>query len=500
MLITRFFSAGLVGPSFPADLNSSIAVTGISIYPDSVIRDYSNSGIGISLNPFTEHGGIVRARSFSEAAMEMKLKSLRWPEGELGESILWSLPPYKTSNLSPTMRGGVWPYNNTTVFDTVTGKPKPMLNFDQFIRLCRQIGAEPFVIIPIDAVQKPDGVHSYVSEEEILRNAVEMVRYSKAKGYKVKYWEIGNENDMEVSGTKSKQRWQAPEYANFVVKISRLMKAQDSEIYIGANGMTTMAWWETVLKTASAEIDFLVTHQYYNSKRTKTVSDGNWYNNYRIGLSKKWNFIQNITNVSRAIDQFAPEKDKKRLKIAVTETSAYSGEGDIAYYPEKNNFGTSLITFDTMGEMLANPRMLYAHYWTSHWFGKSSIHNALGPDNEILPTGRAIQLWNEAILKNRVKATPDGYSLPEDNSIYAFCDGNKLNILLVNRGEAPASIPLQFKNWNGKNKSTKRIVQFKGTGPEDLTPSYGQIADLKTDMNGSIEVGIPPYSITLLSF
>ena len=500
-----FFTVTLIGviacksPNV-AEENTATIDKAIVIDVNAVIKDCSNSGIGISLNHYTEHSGVSRTVSFATASQTMKLKSLRWPEGELGESLMWSAPPYDKPNPTPTMRGGVWPCNSSTLFDQTTGKPRQTLDFDQFVQLCKQVNAEPFVIIPIDAVQKPDGVTSYVSEEQILQNASEMVKYAKAKGYNIKYWEIGNENDLDVSGTKTKQRWPAQSYADFVVKISKVMKAQDASIHIGANGMTTTAWWETLIKTAAPSIDFLVTHAYYIGNSTKSLSSGTWYDNYRLGIAKKWDFNPGIATLTKAIDSYASEGDKARLKIAVTETSPYAPGGDVAYYPDKNNFGTSVIAFETLGKMLANPRLLYAHFWTSHWFGATSIRDALGPNNEITPIGRAIQLLNEALLTNMVSVSPMNTVMDADHNIMAFHENGKVNVLIVNRGEEAKNVPLLFKNANLSKRPSTAVWQLKATSPEDASPTFTQLSNIQTNANSFVEVVSPGFSITVLKF
>lgn len=473
----------------------------VIINVDSVITNLQDVGIGISVNHYAEHSGVVRKTSFSEVAKDLGLKSLRWPEGELAESILWSEPPYDKASPVYSMRGNVWPYNSSVLFDQTTGQPLETLDFDQFISLCNEIEAEPIVIIPIDAVMRPDGVYECVSEERIIENAVEMVKYSKSKGYNVKYWEIGNESDRDISGTKSKQRWTANEYANFVVKLSRLMKEQDNTIMIGANGMSKNEWWETLIRTASSDIDFLVTHQY--GVNTQTLGSGDWYEDYKLALSKKWDMIYNVTNLNNAIDNYANDIDKERLKIAITETSSYMPNGDENYCPPKNNFGTALIAFEMMLQMLTNDRVKFIDYWTSHWFGSdnNSVTDCLGKNNEILPSGRIIQILNNAILSKTVK---NSYSGPVDKDfmITSFYDTSnlRLNILLVNRSEDVMNISLKINTDKFKNKETSKAIQFKGNSPLDENPTYNNIDNIRTNDQSMANISLEPYSITLLNF
>lgn len=470
---------------------------------NSVLADHSGVGIGLSVNHYTEHPDIKRKTSFPVAVKAMNLKTLRWPEGELAESILWSEPPYQRAKPVAAMKGGdIWPYNSKSMFDQETGTPTQSLDFDQFIALCKKTNAEPFVIVPIDAVNKPDGVEWYASEEQILQNAVEMVKYAKNKGYNVKYWEIGNENDYPHSGSKSKQRWTAKQYAEFVVKISRLMKAEDPTILTGANGMTTEQWWATVIPIVSGDVDFLVTHQYFAG--AKLSNDQGWYENYKTIMRKgDKDYARNISNLNNYIEKYAAEADKKRLTIAVTETSSFMPNGDTKYYPAVNNFGTALATFEMMTQMLACDRLTYIHYWTSHWGqGTNQLTNSLGPNNEILPTGRVLQLLNSAILKNMVSVKLPDNSEFQDCKVFSFYDPdkNKLNLLVVNRGGQSKSIPIQLPAAKFQNRKSAEVLQFCGANPEDIKPSFGEINTIKSNGDALAIVPSNGYTITLVCF
>jgi len=475
---------------------------GIIIDVNQVKADLTDVGLGLSVNHYLEHSGIQRTTPFAVVAKTMKLKSLRWPEGELGESVLWSVPPYDKANPHSTALGGVWPYNAAGMFDQISGKSTPSLDFDQYVSLCNEINAEAFVIIPIDAVQEPDGVITYVSEAQILENAVQMVRYAKTKGYKIKYWEIGNENDLKISGCISDRKWTAQAYADFVVKISRLMKSEDPSILIGANGMTSMSWWQTLIQTAASDIDFLITHQYMTN--TESLGSGGWYDNYKLAMQQNWDFAKNITNLNNAIDIYAIPSDRERIKIAVTETSSYKPGGSTPYYNSDNAMGKAIIFFEMAGKMLSFDRMLYVHFWTSHWWTSvaNDLHNALGSNNEILACGRSIQLMNEAILKKMLTVYPQNITVDLEVNMYAFYDPAtaKLNFVLLNRSSVNKDISLGIKGIYLNNKTSNQVLQFKGLNSDDANPTFNIISNVITDSNSCLSTNVPAFSITLYSF
>jgi hypothetical protein len=111
----------------------------------------------------------------------------------------------------------------------------------------RDVGAEPFVIVNAGTGSP--------------RDAAEWVRWANKKmGYKVRYWEIGN----ELGGS-----WECghflPDgsvlngdiYAHRFEEFARAMKAVDPTIRIG-----TMDWLEDVLKRCGDQVDFFSIHAY----------------------------------------------------------------------------------------------------------------------------------------------------------------------------------------------------------------------------------------------
>ena len=85
------------------------------------------------------------------------------------------------------------------------------------------------------------------------------------------------------------------------------------------------------------------------------------------------------------------------MVVAETNSKDYSDGG----WPGTNTLGHALVTFDTLGRVMAQPRVLAAMVWTTRWMddgeGKNSQWYALGPGNETRPTGRAIALWGQFV-------------------------------------------------------------------------------------------------------
>ncbi|HYH56447.1 MAG TPA: hypothetical protein VD772_07540, partial [Anseongella sp.] len=100
---------------------------------------------------------------------EANIKLLRYPGGTVADNFHWKSNTLENTNMFPYESG-----------DTET-------DFDEFMQLCRATGAEPMCVLNTEswAAKKdiPGGAHE----------AAEWLRYCRRKGYRVKYWEIGNE-------------------------------------------------------------------------------------------------------------------------------------------------------------------------------------------------------------------------------------------------------------------------------------------------------------------
>jgi hypothetical protein len=148
------------------------------------------------------------------------------------------------------------------------GYVAPNTDFDTFMAGVRKTGAQPIIIA---------NYGTGTAEE-----AAGWVRYAnKTKRYKVKYWEIGNEN--YGNGHYGEPGWEADEhpdksptaYATAVVEYATAMKAVDPSIKIGAVLTTagnwpdavvgegdSASWNQTVLTIAGPSIDFVILHWY----------------------------------------------------------------------------------------------------------------------------------------------------------------------------------------------------------------------------------------------
>lgn len=176
-----------------------------------------------------------------DAIKEIKPPIVRWPGGNFVSGYDWRDGVGDPDKRPPRWdrAWGAWEWND---FGT-----------DEFIKFCQHIGAEPYICT--------NAGEGYENE------AAEWMRYCKGKGYKVRYWGIGN----EMYG-----RWQlghldANKYAlKAILFATEMRKVMPNTrlIAVGVDGGGWGNWNAIVTKVAGAHFDLIAPHYYqgYNPK------------------------------------------------------------------------------------------------------------------------------------------------------------------------------------------------------------------------------------------
>jgi len=181
---------------------------------------------------------------------------LRFPGGDVADNYLWKSHSLDNPKWWPGKQG-----SHTT--DT-----------DEFMTFCRQVGAAPVLVVNLEAWLLKDDI------EGGARDAADWVRHCNVtKGYRVKYWEIGNETHLYNPGKHKRLPVSARQYAAAYLRFSAAMKEVDPTINTGAIGhlhpeshvnlgdrKDQDAWWPTIFDLAGDKIDFAVVHEYAFSR------------------------------------------------------------------------------------------------------------------------------------------------------------------------------------------------------------------------------------------
>ena len=257
----------------PAE-NASLDVDQISVFP----RSWKEKTEG--LRP-----------DLLQAIKELKPALIRWPGGCYASAYRWK------SGIGPQDYRVAYPLELWNDIDVNS------FGIDEFMSLCRQVGAEPLMVVNVGTKQWVDSVGTEeVKNNDWLQEACDWLEYCngsvdskwgavRAKNghpepYNVKYWEIDN----EVGPTSTT----SAEYVEIVNELVPRMKALDPNIKILACGSFTgekMKWDVEVTKGAAKNFDYLSVHRYDdpNGFAVNPWENQKFYEAHRDSISKSDN-------------------------------------------------------------------------------------------------------------------------------------------------------------------------------------------------------------------
>jgi len=217
---------------------------------DKVVRTIDPRFFGCNMLFMWDDGAALADGRIAKCLREMPCRLLRFPGGDVADNYLWKTHTLDDPKWWPAVQG---PHTTDT---------------DEFMAFCRQAAAEPIFVVNLETGLVRGDL------DRAVRDAADWVKYcNKEKGYKVRYWEIGNETYLYVrtEAHKHKRVDVTPEeYGRAFVKFARAMKAVDSTILVGAIGPSYLGkykagnWWQGVAPIVADDFDIAVVHQYYN--------------------------------------------------------------------------------------------------------------------------------------------------------------------------------------------------------------------------------------------
>ena len=467
--------------------------------------------LGINLN-FLMDGQYYEnpKRPLSEALKEMGVGYLRYPGGEKSDNMLWSLPPFEKPE--PTLaRYGEFEMREcfAEFIDKDYRHFKPfILGFDEFIELCREINAEPVVVVPYDTMFIPPMPGCTIpTKEQLLQNAVEWVRYANIRmGYGVKYWEIGNESYIIAHRSGASAR----DYARDLIEFSNAMKAIDPSIIIAANGPNCvhdnekavsvmdcgegLDWWSEVLRYGSQHIDRIAFHNY------PCLGWGG----YEYYATKDTNLIEAPHKVKEILEHHVGSAEAKRIKLMLTETnsadwSAWIPGGDKSVWSYSANLGHALVLADIIGSHLMLDYVENILVWNTRWVlnNKKPIYefwDSLDENNDLLPAGVVISMWGQNLLDEMLPI-----EAPKGFSVYLCATSNRehINLFLINKTEKLQNISINMSG-DGEKYNIQSAKIFTGNDSNDTSPHCTDM--ILADYVPGNTVVVPAVSFSVISF
>jgi alpha-L-arabinofuranosidase len=448
----------------------------ITVYPDSVLNDVSSHPIGINLDFFMDDDQyLMPAIKTVDAIKKLGIRYLRYPGGNKSDLYHFSSPPWEKA--APRLsRTGTSEIGYARVLKNSSQFKYDVLDFDEFMKICKETGCEPVVVVAADEylIKYPPGT-MVSSREDLIWNASEWVRYANIKKkYNVKYWMIGNEcwNENNVNSN-------ATIYANDVVEFSRAMKRIDPSISIIPNG-NSLEFCDTVLKIAGNDIDFLCVSNYPVYR-------------YQAGYATFRDTLQDLMSpVARALKAIENQGLSERLKVIVAEYGPFDWAGS---WPMTNDLGHTMCNFEIEGEQLLNDRIEFSCFWNTRWIDNDSLENqvwdALDKNGNMNATGLGIMIWGNCLGKKMI-ATKSSSNV----KTYASLDPNEnlLWIYLLNKAETLSKVKINIEPFIENTLSF--YGQLSGKGPSDTDPVWNTDIQLKPEKIKSLD--LPGFSITVI--
>ena len=473
--------------------SSSFAQININVDVSKVSSTVDPHAVGLCLSYPTDDDNYFpqRIQSHAQAFNTMKVKTLRFPMGTLGDNYLWTTPgTYKavSTGLTPRVVSRVEHPGKWTKFCNNDGtlKPEVSLDFDEFMHLIKKTGSEPVIMVNAFGYRLKEAEYSY---DQLKTNAIEWVRYAnKIRKYNIKYWEIGN----ELSVADNKKYITKEEYINLFNDFAAAMKAVDPSIKVGV--APGFKYFDVVNNTAPL-VDFIVPHQYQSAVHN--------YLEYNKLVDINTDYINSANN---AINNM-PAQYRDKMEILVTEFGSTMPNGKWNLPGISNDISNSLVKSLYTYEMILSAlkkydRIKYMHRWVTHSpFNNrgqgDNYHNALDQKLNLTSQGKSIQLFNSFVQEqmlnvNTINGKVRAYAMYTPTS-------KNLSIILINKDSVTNDVQINLSNYSGKLKNTTWEYRSLINNPNDVSPIIRNSGSIKVN-KPDFFVKIPPISVKVISF
>jgi len=464
--------------------------------PDTLIVDYARvindtqrRQIGINTCFLTDDDrNALRhpKRRYNAALKKLGVRYLRYPGGWKSDVVFWSAPPYAKPLPTLIYRGpGVWPSSDTALVGPDGSWKIDPYDFDEFIETCREVGAEPVVVVCYNSMHWPEREGGRKPDKkQILENAVSWVRYANIiKKYNVRYWEIGNETYLGDTGQNDRGKWIIPPgvYGADLADIARAMKSVDPSVQIGANG-DSREYWSGIFDKAADVIDFLSVHTYplYG------------LSGYREYLDRNPDLFGPMTTAKAAVAAH-PGFAGREIKMMMTEFAAGSFD---RWDRSGSDIARAVITFDLQGQLLQSPDCYFSQFWNTInvYEGDNSVFNALMRDNSLTAVGRALSIWGNNLEDEMILT--QGTCLVR--CFATRTEGKTLTVFAVNRDTLERRAAIVIRNMPVVFRGGEKWV-FRGKSQHDPDPSLTRACRL-TIFKDTFSVKLDPVSVTMFRF
>lgn len=345
-----------------------------------------------------------------KAIAELRPPIIRWPGGCFASAYRWKQAIGPQAKRLPHPRE-IWDDLDVYSFGT-----------DEFIAMCRRVGAEPLIVVNIGTKTWNGPGRS----AEFLQETCDWIEYCNSPAdskwgkiraanghpepYHVKYWEIDNET------------WHmgAEEYAEAVNLFGPAMRKVDPSIKLIAcgSGGYDQNWNRTLIARAGKNFDYISTHHYENPSRFAT------------GPEEDERFYRDLAKIIRT----GPNPE---IKIDCSEWNAQSTDWRTGLY-----CGGILNVFERCGDFFAigGPALFLRHVSARAWDNAfvNFDHRSWFP----APNYVVMKLWHDHYVPCRIAL--NGKTEPLNAVATKSADGKRIYLKVVNPTDREVSVEVKL--------------------------------------------------------
>lgn len=258
MILSGLLSGNLMSQGnavIKIDFDRTIGTVDRNIYGTFVepIRNVVYGSIYDPASPFADENGF--RKDFVRLVRELKIPVVRWPGGNYVSGYNWE-DGIGPKEQRPARLDLAWHQVETNHMGT-----------DEYVQLCRLIGAENFICINGGTGTLDQARHwvEYCNIEKGTYYSDLRRKYGNEEPFKVKYWALGN----EIDGPWQMGQKNAEDYVKFALEAAKLMRLVDKDIMLIASGASYyrpdngwIDWNDYVLTHMTGTIDYLSVHRY----------------------------------------------------------------------------------------------------------------------------------------------------------------------------------------------------------------------------------------------
>lgn len=402
------------------------------------------------------------------AIAQLKPPIIRWPGGCFASPYRWK------DGIGPQHARRVTPRELWDDLDINS------LGTDEFIAMCRKVGAEPLIVVNIGTPQWNADADTHDFMQDVLDwieycNGPADSKWGKVRAanghpepYNVTYWEIDNETwGMGID-----------HYIAAIKRFAPVMRKADPTIKLAAcgSGGFELDWNRQVIEQCADLIDYLSIHHYESPDR----------------------FAEGPYNYERFIRQtgdLIADSDNPKLKIYCSEWNAQSTDWRTGLYA-----GGLLNGFERCGDIfeIGGPALFLRHVSATGWdnafinFDQTSWFPA--------PNYVVMQLWRNHYAPNRIEMSGDTEAL---NTVATKSqDGKTLYLKCVNPKEATVDVAL---NLASDFAAKTARMQFVAPGSLKARNTLARPRTVRAEPgrvdfgNGTMRFTLPAYSAAVVT-